>query len=185
MIKSEQELRNRLLPFEYANPEQQPIPLSKVPSEALRQAVADVRHVVAKGACINMAQYGRVNGSCDVCFAGAVLLARGYYGCHVAAAYKDHWSSFRHDDSFSLTSAELWSDPEADNISESFNDARAGDFVRLLCRGGIALPEAVKLNRELGRHFTIDYDGALLDEEVEQLCTTMLAVAEFLAASGH
>jgi hypothetical protein len=186
VIKTAEELEAKLAPFEYPAPE----PLSFVPSVALRQAVADVRHVVSRGALIDMDTYGQVNGACRVCFAGATLLARGVYQKGVQAIMSSienrHDSATRRrDGNLRLATGSLWRIGDVPSIANAFNYAREGDFTSLLERGGVGRVDISCIQSEITRNFHISYDGKLSDDEVEDLCVKMLQVADFLETEGY
>lgn len=189
MIHSAEELKEKLKHFEYESPE----PISKVPSVALRQAVADVRKVVAAGATIDMAHWGQINGQCAVCCAGAVLLARGYYGKLAAVAFRvrDIDLDVVPDDTLTSDSRTIDLRPITDanaevrDIANAFNGARHGVFGSLLRRGGLNRATANAISWRIARLGCRRYDGQLDAEAIEALCTQLNAVADFLEKEGY
>jgi hypothetical protein len=177
------QLQERLRQFEIDQPE----PLSLVPSIALRQVVQDIRHVTARGAEINMDDWGSINGSCTVCCAGATLLARGYYRKHMAHT-QERARIVRSDERVPLVQSGLWSiNREANMIADSFNHVRRGDYRWFLQYFCIVPPDTVDrlINGIATRNLAACYSGMLDGVEVKRMCENLDAVADYLASEGH
>lgn len=182
MIKSADELRETLKRYEYDEPVE---PLSRIPSEAIRQALGDMRHVISRGAYIDLDTFGLANGGCTVCYAGGVLLARGYFTANADRAYTSH-VFFQIDYPIRLASELFLNHSEADNIADCFNDARLGRFISLLCREGLDRAAAKRLQLEMyGAVPKREFAGALTPEGLEDMCQYLNAVADWLEAQGH
>lgn len=210
-LETHQDVISGLKHFEYENP----VPLSRKPSEAIRQAIADVRHVVSKQATVQLSSWGELTDegkgqvNCHVCLAGAVLLARGYFGRRAdrrAAlpvadvrpgcryyAMPVHASIMREEDTDAT---------EVEDIACSFNNLRLGLIMPLLRRA--RLPEndvtasiAVLASRAFHGHdianpvkeaMVVNGSTAyrtLSDASVEALLTKLNRVADYLESQGH
>lgn len=174
MLDSVEELKEKLKAYEYEHPE----PLSRIPSVALRQAVADLHFVVQRGAVIDMGDFGSINGQCRVCLAGAVLLARGYYGRQANKAV------VRRNGAVDLWNSGIWADSELNSIAAAFDHARLGLFVPLLHFCGVNIVAARELQQQLCDARLCDSFAAAPADDSEELCSTLLAVADFLKARG-
>jgi hypothetical protein len=179
MIRSLVELEETLREFEYSEPS----PLSTVPSAALRQAVMDVEYITARGAVIDMDDYVRVNGGCETCFAGAVMLARGMCQQSAATAFDERRNCGA--DYFDLAPYTLFAGGGRRELLLAFNDARLGCFEKLLKRGGMDTEAAHLLQQSLTAKFGCrPYVGRLDPIDVKLFCEHMREIADYLEKAG-
>lgn len=160
-----------------------PPPLSTLPSGLLRQALADACWVAERGAVLDMMEYGEWDPQadiCTVCFAGALLLARGYYtkpyipsGCETSADPGLPLYISPKDDMF------LWYDDDyLDRIVTALNLARQGNFEGLLNYGNVAKDDPIRHEITCFKH--IYYETELDDRDIREMCEELEAVATFL-----
>lgn len=197
-IKTKQGLADAMRRFEYVAPQ----PLSKIPSIALRQAADDVERVTAAGAIIAMGDWcvfdTNQNDRCEVCLAGAVLLARGHMrkfveqepsytdGCVQAAR---NMNSGRIVGTYAWPSSSMagyvrvWdTDADASVIADVLNDLRSGyigPFLRDWC--GLTHEEVERLPS----FPVINYGGVLSNESIATMLAKLRQIADILEANGR
>ena len=181
---TENDVLQQLQHYEYENP----TPLSKTPSVALRQIIADVRHVVLAGASLDMSTWGRMRAcasvnkvACEVCLAGAVLLSRRHY--HNTAI--SSWLSIGRGAVSLHDNDSLWGvDPVASAIADALNDLRRGWVYAFMC-DWCGLPDHVAESLETGMPRIRAVAGRLSSADVDVLLTDLGQLADYFQLAGY
>ena len=172
------------------------IPLSKTPSTAIRQAIDDVRNVVAAGAAIDLGAWGTLSPEqCRVCLAGAVLLRHQYYRRTLTGVLRNDPTTLTAitfqpypgaTPDVSLTSGgRIWgADPPTRSIAESFNSLRYGK-VHAFLRNWCELPEHVAAHLAGFAPPVTPQQGRLSSSAVEDMCRELEQLATYLQSRGY
>jgi hypothetical protein len=162
-------------------PKRSPGELSNVPSELIRQTVADVRWVLKQPKIVfDLGVYCSTNGKCRVCCAGALILRR-IAPVNEATAQSQSFGWQVSDD--------------VDALLMAVNELRCGALKAFICgcrRAGHRISDAKirKILIEAGAgpfpgYINHRIDGQPTDDQAKAWCREILKVAEILEKHGH